>query len=180
MTAPDRPSAPDLVDPVVGYRQWRLEAGRLRSPFSGTLWETPVLSARCAMELHEPGAAPATDCTCGIYAYYDPCPRTASLGGGLISGAVVLWGEIELHGNGMRAARCRIVALERPGLPGRKRAGALRAAGVLGIPCVAHRRLPVEAARYGLPLPGLMRPARYRPLPGAAGRPLPAFGTGGR
>ena len=58
---------------------------------------------------------PAKDCTCGVYAYYDPCPRTASAAtADLIGGAAVLWGRIEAHMYGLRGTHARIVALELP------------------------------------------------------------------
>lgn len=108
-------TAPDLIDPVIGFRQWRLEGDRLRSPYCNVSWKQPELAAWCPLETHDQSTTPNPACTCGIYAYYEPCPRTASAGTrDLVSGAVVLWGGIELHGNGMRAAHCRIVALTLP------------------------------------------------------------------
>ena len=172
--------APDFIDPVVGYRQWCLSGDLLRSPYSRTPWYMPQLSAACDLGTHGTATAPGTDCTCGIYAYYEPCPRTASLGSAdLVAGAVVMWGDIELHGNGMRAAHCRIVALERPQLPGRKRKAVDRVAAALTLPLVAHHKLAAEATRHGLPLPQDMRPPRYRPVPGVSrpGRSLPTFGA---
>lgn len=173
-----RSGAPDLIDPVVGYRQWHVEDGMLRSPYSRTAWSAPQLSAACGLAAHAPAVTPGADCTCGIYAYYEPLPRTASLGSRrLVAGAVVLWGDIELHGNGMRAAHCRIVALERPAVPGRKRAAVERVAAALAVPVVTHRALISEASRHGLSLPAAIRPPRYRPGPGvaAAGWSLPTL-----
>ena len=73
----------------------------------------------CPDRSMRPGAnsldVPAKGCSCGVYAYYDPCPRTASAATpDLIGGAVVVWGRIEAHIYGMRGEHARIVALELP------------------------------------------------------------------
>jgi hypothetical protein len=40
-------AAPDLIEPVIGYRQWRLREDRLRSPFRDETWEGAELHADC-------------------------------------------------------------------------------------------------------------------------------------
>jgi hypothetical protein len=120
------PSAPDLIDPIVGYRQWRLAGGVLMSLFNDTRWRRMDLTARCDGGAHHPKCVPDHHCSCGIYAYYDPCPRTASaVTRDLVAGAVVLWGTVELHATGLRAEHAQIVALELPLSLGVKR-GACR------------------------------------------------------
>jgi hypothetical protein len=151
--------APDFVEPIVGYRQWRLLEGRLRSLFSESSWLGPELQARCPVGGHDPQITPAQACSCGIYAYYDPCPRTASAAThDLIGGAVVVWGRIELHATGMRAEHARIVALALPVSRGPKRRAAAEVAERLGIPLVPHRRLRSAAAEHGAPLQSSLRP----------------------
>jgi hypothetical protein len=172
-----RCTAPDLADPVVGFRQWRLTDGRLRSLYSGVRWQGRELRARCALDGRHFHESPANACSCGIYAYYDPCPRTASAGTReLIAGAVVLWGRLELHARGMRAQYARVVALELPFSRGRKRSELERVAQRLDVPVVPHRKLAAVASLYGLPLESRMRPPRCwessglghrRGLPGA-------------
>jgi hypothetical protein len=147
--------------PVVGFRQWRLGAGCLRSPYAGTAWRTAELHAKCDSGRHEPADAPAERCTCGIYVLYDPCPRTASAAiPDLVSGVVVIWGRIEAHPTGMRASNARIVGLERPLSRGRKRRRIAEIADRLDVPLVAHRELKAAAAVHGLPLPRSLRPSR--------------------
>jgi hypothetical protein len=166
--------APDLIDAVVGFRQWRLDAGRLRSPYCSVLWHTAELSAHCPLGRHDPATTPDASCSCGIYAYYEPCPRTASAAtSALISGAVILWGAIELHAGGMRAAHCRIVAVALPLSRGRKRSAARAAAGALDVPIVAHRHLTAQALIHGQALPSSLRPARSHPLGAGRGDRLP-------
>lgn len=86
--------APDLIEPIVGFRHWRSVEEALSSMFSMTAWQTSQMTARCTFGDHDPAHTPSSDCTCGIYAYYEPCPRTASaLSRDLVGGAVVVWGE---------------------------------------------------------------------------------------
>ena len=113
--------APDLIVPLVGFRQWHLANGVLTSMYDRALWPPDGVTARCDRG-HSSAEIPAKDCSCGVYAYYDPCPRTASAAtSDLIGGAVVLWGRIEAHIYGMRGEHARIVALELPLSRGRKR-----------------------------------------------------------
>jgi hypothetical protein len=156
------PSAPDLIDPIVGYRQWRLAGGALMSLFNDTRWRRIDLTARCDSGDHHPECVPDHQCSCGIYAYYDPCPRTASATRDLVAGAVVLWGMVELHGTGLRAEHARIVALELPLSLGAKRRTVLEVADLLGVPAVAHRKLRSEAHRHGVPVHSSLRPPRVR------------------
>jgi hypothetical protein len=155
-------SAPDLIDPVVGFRQWRLIGGALCSPYRRIPWWTAELHATCAAAEHDSEEVPAAECSCGVYALYDPNPRTASVATDWIAGAVVLWGTLQLHGEGMRATHARIVALAQPLSRGRKRQGLSRAADALEVPLVAHRQLERVAARQGASLPKSLRPPRQR------------------
>jgi hypothetical protein len=152
------PAAPDFVDPIVGFRQWRLADGRLRSLYSGIPWHGPEMRASCIWGHHDQDNSPANACSCGIYAYYEPCPRTASAcTRDFVAGAVVVWGRIELHVKGMRAQYARVVALELPVSRKRKRVEVRQAARSLGVSVVAHRDLAATAAGYGLRLHRSMR-----------------------
>src|SRR5437660_4852919 len=57
MTAPPK-------GPLVGYRCWVAERGRLRSATSSEYWPGGILEARCGE--NEPHAAPEITCRCGI------------------------------------------------------------------------------------------------------------------
>jgi hypothetical protein len=47
-------AAPDLIEFVVGFRQWELREGGLVSPFTREPWSGALLTARCrAGELEE-------------------------------------------------------------------------------------------------------------------------------
>lgn len=155
--------APDLCEPIIGFRHWRLVDGALRSMFGLTAWATVQMTARCAAGRHAPTETPSPGCTCGIYAYYDPCPRTASaMTRDLVGGAVVVWGRLEAHATGMRAEHARIVALQLPSTLSPKRRAVADVAERLGLPAVAHRRLRALALSHGQPLPAVLRPPRQR------------------
>jgi hypothetical protein len=163
MSAPTelQSSAPDLVEPVVGFRQWRLAGRTLNSLFSDEQWPHAELRARCKVGGHDPASAPSKACSCGIYAYYDPCPRRASAATpDFIGGVVVLWGRVELHATGMRAEHARIVALELPLSRGRKRRDLVEVADRLGVAAVPHRELKAVGAEHGSPLQRSLRPPR--------------------
>jgi hypothetical protein len=154
-------SAPDLVEPVVGYRQWRLAGGALSSLYSDVQWPTAELRAYCTTGAHDPADVPSSGCSCGVYAYYDPCPRTASaITRDFVGGVVVLWGRVELHATGMRGEHARVVALELPLSRGRKWRHLVEVADRLGVPAVPHRELKAVAAEYGVPLQRPLRPPR--------------------
>jgi hypothetical protein len=152
--------APDLIVPLVGFRQWRLADGAPTSMYDRADWPDARFTATCDRG-HGPGEVPAKDCSCGVYAYYDPCPRTASAATpDLIGGAVVLWGRIEAHIYGMRGKHARIVAFELPLSRGRKRRAVLEAAERLGVPAVPHRSLKSAALEHGAVLQPSLRPKK--------------------
>jgi hypothetical protein len=153
-------AAPDLIVPLVGFRQWRLTAGGFTSVYDGARWPDGCLTARCDRG-HSPDEVPAKDCSCGVYAYYDPCPRTASAATpDLIGGAVVVWGRIEAHIYGMRGEHARILAVELPLSRGRKRRAVIEAAGLVGVPAVPHRSLKTIALEHGEVLRPALRPKK--------------------
>ena len=155
--------APDLIHPIIGYRQWRLVGSRLTSLFNDTRWDHAQITACCTSRDHHSELVPDHACSCGIYAYYDPCPRTASVATrDLVGGAVIMWGRVELHGTGLRSEHAQIVALELPLSVGAKRRGMLKAADRLGVPAVPHRRLRSVARELGVPLDRSLRPPRVK------------------
>ena len=152
--------APDLVVPIVGYRQWRMTDGGLASMYDGAAWLEARMTARCDRG-HSPEEVPAKDCSCGVYAYYDPCPRTASSATpDLVGGAVVVWGRIEAHAYGLRGEEAQIVALDLPISRGRKRRAVIETAELLGVPAVTHRSLKAVALEHGAVLQPALRPKK--------------------
>jgi hypothetical protein len=157
MSEPTLEAAPDLIEPVIGFRQWRLVGDSLRSLTCDEVWLDAYKEARC--HLHTARAAPVGDCTCGVHAWYEPPPRTASTAQ-YVAGAVILWGAIELHVTGMRAQFCRIVGLALPLSRWGKRERLLAAARGLGVAVVPSRQLRAVANRHGSAVPSALRPPR--------------------
>lgn len=154
-------SAPDLIEPVLGFRLWSIDPdGNLRSlHHPEQTWPSDTLTARC--RAGRPHQAPEHDCSCGVHAWYTPCPQTASLGcPGVVAGAIVLWGRVELHAQGMRGQHCRIVALALPPFRSRKREHVIVAAARLNVPAVPNRTLARVSALHGAPIPRALCPPR--------------------
>jgi hypothetical protein len=169
-------AAPDLIRAVIGFRQWRLRDDGLRSLHADDRWERGLHTARCLGEHAHEGPAPQNECTCGLYAWYAPPPRTASAATpDLVAGAVAMWGRVELHAQGMRAQHAIIVALALPFSWGGKRRRLLAVARALEVPAVPARRLKTAALEHGDVIPRRMRPPDTTPNKRAApGEPDPA------
>lgn len=120
------------VDPVVGWRAWRLRRDDdgvlcLQPAFRGSPWppREPV-AAECVRRRRH--GAPKRRCTCGLYGFRDGCE--VGLGGTRLAavGQVSMWGRVVEHDRGYRAefaypARLRLVCSvcltmgERPATP---------------------------------------------------------------
>jgi hypothetical protein len=169
-------AAPDLIRAVIGFRQWRLRGSELWSLRCDELWSRGVQTAQCLNEVQHEAPAPQNGCTCGIYAWYAPPPRTASAGtSDLVAGAIMAWGRVELHAHGMRAEHAMVVALALPFSWGAKRHSVLAAARALEVPAVPARKLVTAAREHGELVPREMRPPDLTPNKRAApGEPAPA------
>lgn len=111
---------PLFADPLYGLRFWRVTADDsgelLVGPHQGTFWPPAGewLQARCPTG----HGAPAPECDCGAHAWH---PRRKSVRDvlaprGTVPGIVEARGAIEVHEDGIRAARARPHALIiRPG-----------------------------------------------------------------
>ena len=157
---PGAMNAPDLVEPVIGYRLWRLGDGALWSPYVEERWERGVHTAVCRAERGEHlEPAPAHECSCGIHAWYEPCPTLSwAATRHLVAGAVALWGAMELHPFGMRAEHGMIVALALPPWHGTKPRRIVEVASLLEVEAVPARRLEAVALQHGKPIPSGMAP----------------------
>jgi hypothetical protein len=155
-------AAPDLIEPVVAFRAWRVIDDRLLSPYIPCRWEGPVMHAECYPAnralvfgrgwLDAPHEPPHPDCQCGIYAYHHPGAQAYYGEWEWVEGVVSLWGRIEAHRDGLRAQHARVCAL------GRRLGPVERIARRLGVELVARGELREAAARYGAPLPAALAP----------------------
>ena len=161
--------APDLIEPVVGFRRWRLLGERLSSPFIPVQWDERTLHARCFPAnrrllfghgwLDEPHEAPHPNCKCGIYAWHRPPPRSRIPDPDQAMGVVTVWGRVEVHRDGMRAEHARIEALARGVTHQADLDETLREiASRLGLELVARQELAAVAADAGAALPEEMMP----------------------
>jgi hypothetical protein len=153
--------APDLIEPVIGFRAWRLDDDFLLSPSTDEWWPPGTeLAARCLRGTHgEP--APAHDCDCGIYAYYAAYTSAtwyATRPGDSIPGAVLAWGQIEASYAGMRAQFARLLCLGLPPWADRARKRHIYAEATrLGIQVTPLKDLARVAASAGQPIPAILR-----------------------
>jgi hypothetical protein len=161
--------APDLVQPVVGFRKWRIVGDHLSSPYIPLRWDEPVVHARCYPAnrvllfgegwLDEPHDAPHPSCRCGVYAWHalpaaGPIPDPDR-----VFGVVALWGRLEVHEDGMRAEHAAIRALGLAPDLGEQHRRTLRAIGEhLRVDLLPERELSRAARRYGAPLPPSLLP----------------------
>jgi hypothetical protein len=153
---------PTLTVPIVGYRGWVPDyLGRgLRSTLAPVIWDSPQATARCIRDRHigptrlhrltHPHSPPGHSCSCGLYSYYELRDYYP------VVGAVLNSGRIEVHGDGVRAERTRIVVLAEPTTQWRTLVRTF--AEEWRIPVVPLDALEQVALEYGQPLPPSLRP----------------------
>ena len=162
-----RAEAPDLIEPVVGFRSWRTLDGHISSPYVPVRWHDPVLHAVCHQSVAATGQgfvqeahrAPHPDCRCGIYAYHAPPHRFAKIDFRTVPGIVTMWGRIEVHRAGMRAEHARICALAFfEGWGGRQKRAAGEVAANLAVELVGYDDMQEASERFGARLPASLLP----------------------
>ena len=152
---------PDLIEPIVGFRNWRIfRNGELSSPYVPLTWSERVLRAECRRRrsadelLQQPHDAPAPGCGCGISAYQAPTGDFSKLDFRAVSGIVTVWGRIQVDRHEMRAELARVEALALYHHWSRRQRDAVRAvADDLGADLVDLVDLGAAASRYGTGLP---------------------------
>ena len=167
--------APDLIEPVIGFRDWRIVDGKLASRHLPMLWTEPTAHAECyptggyefASELDpNPHSAPGVGCSCGIYAWYQPHGEFSIIDVRGVSGIVTLWGTLQAYAEGVRAEYARVEAL---GVYARwtraKKDLVAEIAASLGTDLVDYDRLSEVSRDYGQPIPSELLPAQASPAP---------------
>ena len=157
-------TAPDLIEPIVAFRSWRLVDGELRSVYLPEVWADRELSAQCLFHVAPdaddtrspvPPSHPVPDrgCTCGIYAYYSPDLNFPMVDHQGVAGIVSVWGAVEVHEEGMRAEHARIEALALYSRWTTRQLDAVRqVAAELGVDLVDLDEIEDAARRYGQPI----------------------------
>src|SRR6266542_3731387 len=99
---------------LLGYRLWRLGFDQrgpcLWSVVTRHRWDGPVVGPAA---IDAPGG-PWTPHRQGLYAFSDAESARARRAGGLITGAVRLWGRVAVHEHGYRAECAQILSLATP------------------------------------------------------------------
>jgi hypothetical protein len=170
------PPVPDLLAPVHAFRDWRITPEGLTSPRTGVAWTSPVLAASCHPRTAEdfvrpPHRAPGHGCTCGIHAYFRPGYQTSKVDYSGVTGIVTVWGQAEVHADGLRAEFARVEALGMYSRWTRRQKAAVSAvAEELDADLVDLYELEAAAERYATPVPPALVPApqKLRRRPGHA------------
>lgn len=118
-----------FTDYVVGFRAWTInpETYELCSiTFTREKWVVGENTARCAGPMADSKyykknpvhKAPYNDCQCGLYATFNleniRLWAPYDIYQHLIVGAVAMWGDLEVHEDGMRAEKACVLALAKP------------------------------------------------------------------
>jgi hypothetical protein len=113
LASTDIVEAPDLIEPVVAFRKWRVVDGRLRSLYEPIFWLDPMQQAECRAHHrgNPPHEAPQSGCSCGIYASHDPDYEFPTIDYRGVSGIVTAWGNLEVDADGIRAEWVQVEAL---------------------------------------------------------------------
>jgi hypothetical protein len=175
-----RPAVPDLLEPVHAFRDWRITPDGLTSPRTGVVWSSPVLAAECHPRTAEslirpPHRAPGRDCSCGIHGYFRPGYETSKVDYQGVTGIITVWGDVELHHDGLRAQFARVEALGVYARWTRRQTTAVYdVADELGVDVLDLDDLEESAVRYATAVPGHLVPSvarsrrrRRTPVPAA-------------
>ena len=148
-------TAPDYIEPIVGFRAWHADGGDLVPWSAGRAgaWQPGVNEAKC---LHRPPSpnhrAPVGECSCGLYALASATDARLHPGSEAV-GAIAAWGDVEVHRTGFRAQYAAVVALALPGWCEARHADALRAAAArYRVPLVPVGGLVAVALEHGRPV----------------------------
>lgn len=201
------PAVPDLIQAVVGYRTWAVDAEGWLLPFSlGAVagpWRPGINHATChyvkwrgggasrgpvGLAVRDVHDAPHPRCMCGLYALTNAAdPRLPRNEPELALGAIGAWGDLEVHRDGFRAQYATVVALAvSPRASAHLRRRHERAAARYGVELVAPELLEVTGLKHAAPVPaellpggpGLERPPRPGPAPRGRARRRPARAAG--
>lgn len=178
--------APDLLEPIIGFRLLRLESGgKLVSPFWGLPRQVFKRRNKAICRLRgrlsparwfaygrrhpKDDPVPSPQCGCGLYAYHTreralEGQQTSGRPGKYVLAIARAQGTLEAYQDGFRAEELELVALA-PIDPAWRGPEAQQAAARLGI---AYHPSTIQledvASEYGEPLPERLRPDEKAPV----------------
>jgi hypothetical protein len=173
------PEIDRVAGKVVGYRAWRISSDlELMSTRSGQAvaytWDRGPQKAKCRRDPHVmvplPAGAqhspPGKGCHCGFNAHHDldmARRRLWQATGPAIMGAIVGWGNLQVHWDGVRSEYAQIVALgyrqpDTEAFRWRPLDVPRRIADRYGVPLVPLADLEAVAREHGEPYPEELRP----------------------
>lgn len=154
---------------VLGFRSWVLKGHALHSMYKTDYrWVVDINEAKCLRsdshaDLIAAHDAPHADCQCGLYAFHNPPDYWGT--GEVVHGAILAWGELEVHRDGFRAQFARpimfahVTRQETEGLARNRRMRVDALASEMDLPVVERAELWKAARAQGArPVPLSMRP----------------------
>jgi hypothetical protein len=159
------PPVPDLFERVYAFRDWRIAPEGLTSPRTGVVWPARTLAAECRPRTVEdfvrpPHGAPGRGCSCGIHGYLRPGYETSRVDYRGVTGIITVWGDVEVHDDGVRAQFARVEALGVYSRWTRRQVAAVHdVADELDVDLVDLDDLEEAASRYATPVPAGLVPA---------------------
>jgi hypothetical protein len=156
----EKAEIPVFSECVIGYRRWKIDSAGLLWPITMNIapWRPGVNKAECPTKRHH---APSKKCECGLYTLRRPPSAEMEWPLETIVGAVVSWGDLQVHPNGHRSEYAQIVAFARPifGVEiedwecERLRKALMNLSEFYGVPVVPEHQLQAEALKHGSVLP---------------------------
>lgn len=163
--------APDLMQPLLGFRAWVVHGGRIKpTGMGGDVWRGGAeVRAECVRGSDH--RAPSAACECGLYGWHSfkalmhDHQATRPVTSPFVLGAVVARGRMEIHQRGFRAEYMRPVLFTN--LPGEQerarqegRIDVWRLAKLLGgIRVVGPDEIETVAQEYGQLVPDSLKPS---------------------
>ncbi len=166
--------APDALEPILGWRVWRLSDGLLcpLSAHAAGAWTPGVNEARCHMYSTR-HRAPGSNCVCGFNALhhlpdeYRGDPR-------YVIGTIAAWGEVDVYRTGFRSQFACVLGLLAAAPAGSSQRRAIEAAAErYAVPALEREDLAAHSVRHAREAGPSVLPGGPRVPVGPAGQPLP-------
>jgi hypothetical protein len=172
--------APDAVEPILGWRVWKLEGGMLAPLTARTsAWKPGVNEARCHLYSTK-HRAPGRNCVCGYNALH-ALPDSYRGDPRHVIGAIAAWGEVDVYRTGLRAQFACVLGLLADAPAGSVHRRALEeTASRYAVPALELAELEAHASAHARSAGPSVMPGGIPVALDMAGLPLPASATAPR